>query len=74
MAATEEVIINRYRVSGMTCLHCARSVTEELSTIATVTDVDVNLASGDVRVSSTTPLDPDEVLAAITEAGYEVVA
>lgn len=73
MGATEDVIINRYRVSGMTCLHCARSVTSELSTIAGVTDVDVNLASGDVRISSNIPLDPDEVVSAITEAGYEVV-
>ena len=73
MANTDDVIINRYRVSGMTCLHCARSVTEELSTIGGVTDVDVNLASGDVRVASTKPLDQGEVVAAIVEAGYEVV-
>jgi copper chaperone CopZ len=73
MSESDHVIINRYRVSGMTCLHCARSVTEELSTIAGVTDVDVNLASGDVRVASTKALDTDEVVAAIAEAGYEVV-
>lgn len=74
MTASENQSIDTYRVTGMTCMHCARSVTEELSRIAGVTDVDVNLASGDVRVTSDAPLAFDEVEAAIAEAGYEVVA
>ena len=73
MAIVDDVIINRYRVVGMTCLHDARSVIDELSTIRGVTDVDVNLASGDVRVSSTTPLGTDEVLTIINDAGYEAL-
>lgn len=32
-----------YTVTGMTCDHCARSVTEEISKINTVTHVSVKL-------------------------------
>ena len=35
-----------YTVTGMTCGHCAASVTEEISEIAGVEDVDVVLETG----------------------------
>ena len=35
-----------YTVSGMTCGHCVSSVTEEVTNIPGVTDVQVDLASG----------------------------
>lgn len=62
-----------YAVAGMTCAHCVAAVTDELSAIAGVTDVAVDLASGDATVTSTAPLDVDAVRAAIDEAGYELV-
>ena len=37
-----------YTVSGMTCGHCVASVTEEVSEIAGVRSVDVDLATGKV--------------------------
>lgn len=61
-----------YTVTGMTCEHCVRSVTEELTKLDGVTDVDVDLASGRVEVSSEQPLDDEAVAAAVDEAGYEV--
>ena len=63
-----------YTVKGMTCDHCVRSVTEEVSEVPGVTDVDVDLASGRVTVSSEQPVDEAAVRAAVTEAGYEVVS
>ncbi|GCD98388.1 MULTISPECIES: heavy-metal-associated domain-containing protein [Embleya] len=62
-----------FTVSGMTCGHCVSSVTEEVSEVAGVTDVAVELASGLVTVTSAQPVDPDAVRAAVVEAGYEVV-
>ncbi|MFE5326968.1 heavy-metal-associated domain-containing protein [Embleya sp. NPDC056575] len=62
-----------FTVSGMTCGHCVSSVTEEVSEVAGVTDVVVELASGLVTVTSARPVDPDAVRAAVVEAGYEVV-
>ena len=61
------------KVSGMTCGHCVNSVTEELQTISGVTQVNIDLESGNVTIESGTELDADQIEAAIKEAGYEVV-
>ena len=61
-----------YFVEGMTCDHCVRAVTGELSALPGVTGVDVDLATGRVSVSSDLPLNDDAVRAAVAEAGYEV--
>jgi copper chaperone CopZ len=62
-----------YTVSGMTCGHCVNAVTSEISQLAGVTDVRVDLGSGAVTVTSDAPLDAAYVAAAVDEAGYEVV-
>ncbi|MGW6694172.1 heavy-metal-associated domain-containing protein [Rhodococcus sp. NPDC054953] len=61
-----------YTVTGMICQHCVASVTEEVSEIAGVTAVTVDLDSGRVDVTSETPLDRAAVAAAVEEAGYEL--
>jgi copper chaperone len=61
-----------YTVTGMTCGHCVASVTEEISEINGVTDVAVDLPTGAVTVTSTTPLDSADVRAAVEEAGYQL--
>ena len=60
-----------YTVHGMTCEHCVLSVREEVSEVAGVTDVDVDLASGRLAVSGEGFSDED-VATAVAEAGYEV--
>jgi len=62
-----------FTVSGMTCGHCVSSVTEELTGLNGVTDVSVVLDSGAVTVTSDRELGQDEVGAAVTEAGYQLV-
>ena len=65
-----------YFVRGMTCGHCVTAVTEELSALPGVSEVDVDLVADGVSpivVSSTTPLDEEAVRAAVDEAGYELV-
>ena len=61
-----------WHVTGMTCGHCVASVTEEVSELAGVTDVAVDLPTGAVCVTSAEPLDDDAVRAAVEEAGYEL--
>ncbi len=61
-----------YTVAGMTCSHCVSSVREEVSEIAGVDAVAVDLASGRLTVSGENVSD-DAVKAAVAEAGYEVV-
>lgn len=60
-------------VSGMTCGHCVASVEEEVSEVAGVESVAVDLESGRVQVQGRDVAD-DDVRAAIREAGYEVVS
>jgi len=61
------------RVSGMTCEHCVRSVTEELSELAGVERVEVDLASGTSTIVSAAPIDPADIASAVEEAGYALV-
>ena len=65
-------IYNVYRVAGMTCDHCADSVTEELSGLDNVTDVDVNLTTGSVTITSADELSRPRVEAAVAMAGHHL--
>ena len=63
-------------VDGMTCGHCVMSVSEELSEIPGVKNVDVILNSGStskVTVLTDTPLDDAALSDAVSEAGYTLV-
>jgi copper chaperone len=62
-----------YAIEGMTCEHCVRSVTEEVSEVAGVASVDVDLASGRMVVHGA-GVAPAAVRAAVEEAGYAVAA
>jgi copper chaperone len=59
-----------YTVPGMSCGHCEASVKEELSGVAGVESVDVDLETKLVTVSGSS-LDDAALRAAIGEAGYE---
>ena len=61
-----------YTVSGMTCDHCVASVREEVGEIPGVSDVDVDLATGQVVVTATGSVDHDAVRSAVEEAGYRL--
>ena len=63
-----------YTVTGMTCGHCVAHVTEEVSGVEGVTDVQVTLEGGRMIVTSVSPIDLAKVKEAVSEAGeYEVV-
>lgn len=61
-----------YVVTGMTCEHCVASITEEVGEITGVTDVEVDLASGGVSITTDRILPDDVVKAAVEEAGYRL--
>lgn len=64
-------------VNGLTCEHCVQSVTEELSDVAGVKNVDVILNSGatsKVTLVSDVALDDDALREAVSEAGFELVS
>jgi len=65
-------VTSTYTVTGMTCAHCVQAVTSEISELPGVDGVQVDLGTGTVTVTSAAPLPPDDVRAAVDEAGYEL--
>ncbi len=59
-----------YTVPGMSCGHCEAAVTKEISALAGVEAVVVDLESKRVEVTGQ-DLDDATIRAAIEEAGYE---
>jgi copper chaperone CopZ len=62
-----------FTVTGMTCDHCRRAVTGEISAVDGVESVAVDLPTGSVTVTATRPVDRAEIAAAVDEAGYVLV-
>ena len=64
-----------YQVTGLTCGHCAKSVTQALQTLPQVDDVQVDLAAGGVStVTVTGVVPPETVCRAIEATGYTVLS
>jgi copper chaperone len=64
--------LTTYKVTGMTCGHCASAVTEEIKGLDGVREVNIDLVPGGtsaVTVTSEAPLDDQAVAAAVDEAG-----
>jgi copper chaperone len=67
-------ITNTYVVGGMSCEHCVGAVSGELGALEGVTSVSVDLATGEVVVTSDAALDRATVAHAVEEAGYELAS
>jgi copper chaperone len=59
-------------VDGMTCGHCVNAVQTEVGKLDGVTDVSVDLASGQVTIVANQTPDAAALREAVEEAGYEV--
>ena len=59
-------------VTGMTCVHCVQAVAKEVAALPGVSGVEVDLATGSLRLESAQPVDDAVLRAAVAEAGYEV--
>lgn len=69
----EEMTHESYTVSGMTCGHCAMSVTEEVQELDGVSNVVVDHESGSLTFDASAPVSREQVAAAVEEAGYTLV-
>ena len=61
-----------FPVTGLTCAHCVGAVTSELSVLAGVTDVQIDLVvegTSTLKVTADQELSDDEVAVALDEAG-----
>lgn len=61
-----------YQVSGMSCGHCAAAVTEALTGLSGVDEVNVDIDRGAVTVQSDNPLPVVLVRTAVEDAGYSL--
>ncbi|AVI82979.1 MULTISPECIES: heavy-metal-associated domain-containing protein [Pseudomonas syringae group] len=58
-----------FTVQGMTCGHCVRAVTEAIKNDDPAAEVQVVLASKQVKVQSS--LSPEQIIGLIGEEGYQ---
>ena len=59
-------------VTGMSCEHCEKAVRAEISAIPGVSQVYVDLASGEVKILAESPPEMAALRAAVEEAGYQL--
>jgi copper chaperone CopZ len=59
-------------VSGMTCEHGEMAVRAEISALPGVSQVDVDVASGEVRILAEPAPERADLQAAVEEAGYQL--
>ncbi len=62
------------KVKGMSCQHCVMSITKALGQLDGIKNVQVDLATGEVRFDNTKTVSSEQIEKAITEAGYEVLS
>ncbi|MEW6174708.1 heavy-metal-associated domain-containing protein [Stutzerimonas sp. KH-1] len=62
--------MQEFKVSGMTCSHCERAVTQAIQTLDPQAQVQVDLAAGTVQVQSSAS--KQAIRQAISEEGYQV--
>lgn len=60
-------------VPEMSCQHCVNSITGEVSQLAGVQNVAIDLGSKHVRVDADETVTTQAVIAAVNEAGYDEV-
>jgi copper chaperone CopZ len=61
-----------FHVDGMTCRRCHDAVTRRIRQVPGVSDVRIDVATGTLTVTATTPVDRVDVAAAVTAAGCEL--
>ncbi|UUY08533.1 cation transporter [Pseudomonas sp. J452] len=56
------------KVSGMSCGHCVRAITQAVHALDDAAEVQIDLAVGEVRVASR--LSQEQLLQAVRDEGY----
>jgi copper ion binding protein len=63
----------QFRVPGISCDHCVKAITGELSNLEGIKRVHVSIPDHKVIVEHTDQLTNDAIIAAINEAGFDEV-
>ena len=62
--------MHEFKVGEMSCGHCVRAITQAIQALQATATVEVDLATGRVRVDGT--LGAEQIATAIREQGYPV--
>lgn len=62
-----------FQVTGMSCAHCERAVSQEVAQVPGVRDVEVSATDGRLVIVGDVTVAVEQVLAAVDEAGYSAV-
>lgn len=60
------------KVKGMSCQHCVKAVIKALSEIEGVSDVQVDLASGQATFEESGPVGSEVIAEKVKKAGFEL--
>jgi len=65
---------DRFLVPGVSCAHCVRAITDEVSALPGVQQVVVNLEDKSVKIDHEGKVGLNTLIQAINEAGYDEVS
>jgi copper chaperone len=68
------MVTDQFRVPDVSCDHCVRAITKEVSALPGVQQVVVNLGDKSVRVNHEGKVGLGDLIKAINEAGYDEVS
>lgn len=62
----------KVKIKGMSCEHCVKTVKKALEEIDGITNVAVDLTTGEATFEETHPVEKDLVREKVKKAGYEL--
>jgi copper chaperone len=68
-----EILMPEIQVKGMSCAHCVAAMTKAMGSLAGVSNVQVDLASGRVSYDSAAPIPKEDLDRVVKAAGFELV-
>ncbi|MFH2130025.1 MAG: heavy metal translocating P-type ATPase, partial [bacterium] len=68
----EQTMKTKVSIDGMSCMHCVKTVTEKLNSVAGISSTVVNLEQKNALVESAAPLDEAVIKKTISDAGFTV--
>jgi len=66
--------MEKIKIQGMSCQHCVMSVSKALNSIPGLTNVRVNLVTGEATFENPQNVSQDKIRQAVEDAGYKVAA
>jgi copper chaperone CopZ len=70
----ETVLEKQFRVPEISCDHCVRAITNELTSVPGIEVVNIDIPTKLVTVRHTDSVTDEQIIETIAEAGYEVAA